>query len=142
MNPKKTILAVTTAAALAVPVAQAAATTPKKKVVVVTKTVQGSQGQADRWGYVQVTLTVKKTTTTVGTKKTVTRKVTKVAVPVYPNHTDRSVFINQQALPMLVQEELSAQFNISKVSVISGATDTSYGFGQSLQAALIAAKKV
>ena len=47
----------------------------------------------------------------------------------------------QQAIPMLVQETLSAQFNISKINVIGGATDTSYGFGQSLQSALLAAKK-
>ena len=30
-------------------------------------------------------------------------------MPVYPNHTDRSVFINQQALPYLIQETLQAQ---------------------------------
>jgi uncharacterized protein with FMN-binding domain len=146
MNTRqKAVLAVTSAAALAAPVAQAAGSTkaaPKKKVVTVTKTVTGPQGQADRWGYVQVTLTIKKTTTTVGTKKTVARKITKVNVPVYPNHTDRSVFINQQAIPLLEQETMSAQFDISKVDVISGATATSYGFGSSLQAALIAAKKV
>jgi len=118
------------------------AVTPKKQVVTTTKTVQGSQAQADRWGTLQVTLTVKKTTTTVGTKKTVTRKITKVQVPVYPNHTDRSVFINQQALPLLVQEELQAQFNLAKLQVIGGATDTSYAFGQSLQAAILAAKRV
>ena len=117
------------------------ATTPKK-VVVTTKTIQGAQGSAGRWGYLQVTLIVKKTTTTVGTKKTVTRKITNVKVPVYPNHTDRSVFINSQALPMLVQETLSAQFDISKINVISGATDSSYAFGQSLQAALLAAKRI
>ncbi len=62
-------------------------------------------------------------------------------MPVYPNHTDRSVFINQQALPMLVQEVLHAQFN-PNVSMISGASDTSYAFIQSLQAALVSAKKV
>ena len=117
------------------------AVTPKKHVVTTTRTFQGVQGQADRWGYVQVTLTVKKTTTTVGTKKTVKRTITRVTVPVYPNHTDRSVFINQQALPLLVQETMQAQFDISKIDVIGGATATSYGFGQSLQAALLAAKR-
>jgi uncharacterized protein with FMN-binding domain len=117
------------------------AVTPKKHAVTTTKTVHGSQAQADRWGAVQVTLTVKKTTTTVGTRKTVKRTITKVQVPVYPNHTDRSVFINQQAIPLLVQEELQAQFDLSRVDVIGGATDTSYAFGQSLQAALLAARK-
>ena len=75
------------------------------------------------------------------TKKKVARKITKVVVPVYPNHTDRSVFINQQALPILIQEELSAQFK-SNIQMISGATATSYAFAQSLQSALLAAKKV
>jgi uncharacterized protein with FMN-binding domain len=115
-------------------------TTPVKRIV--TKTVRGVQGAADRWGYVQVTLTVKKTSTTVGKKTTVTRKITNVKVPVYPNHTDRSIFINQQALPLLVQETLQHQFDINSINVISGATATSYGFGQSLQAALLAAKRV
>ena len=49
----------------------------------------GSSAQADRWGYLQVTLTVRKTTTTVGTKKKVTRKIIRISIPQYPNHTDR-----------------------------------------------------
>ncbi len=146
---RKAIIVAACAAALAIPVADAAAAletavlqaTPKKKVVVVTKTVSGPQVQAQEWGYVQVTLVVKKTTTTVGTKKTVKRKIASVKVPVYPNHTNRSVFINQQALPLLVQETLTAQFTGS-VNMISGASDTSDAFVQSLQAALTAASKV
>lgn len=117
-------------------------TTPRKKIVTTTKTVRGVQGTADRWGYVQVTLTVRKTSTTVGKKTTVTRKITKVKVPVFPNHTDRSIFINQQAIPLLVQETLQHQFDINSIDVISGATATSYGFGQSLEAAFRAARKV
>lgn len=139
---QKTVLAVTAVAALASPVAEAAsAATPKKKVVIKTVTVSGTEGQADQWGFVRVTLVVKKTTTIVGRRKTVTRKITNVSVPEYPNHTDRSIFINQQAIPMLEQETMQAQFDISKIDVIGGATATSYGFGQSLQAALLAAKQ-
>jgi uncharacterized protein with FMN-binding domain len=138
---KRAVTAAMTAAAVAIPTANAAAAVAKKKVTTVTKRVTGAQGQADRWGYVQLTLVVKKTTTTIGKKKTVARKIVGVTVPVYPNHTDRSVFINQQALPLLVQEVLHAQFN-PNVDMISGATDTSYGFIQSLQAAIAAAKKV
>jgi uncharacterized protein with FMN-binding domain len=137
---KKTMTAVATAAAVASPVAAAAAT--PKKVITVTKTVQGPAAQVTRWGTIQVTLIVKKTTTVVGAKKTVKRRISSVKVPTYPNHTDRSVFINTQAIPLLVQETLTAQFDIGKIDVIGGATDTSYGFGQSLQAALLAAKKV
>jgi uncharacterized protein with FMN-binding domain len=149
MNMRKTIAATLGAAALVLPVgnAVAAATrstakvTPKKKVVTVKKTVSGQQAEADRWGALQVTLVVKKTTTTVGKKKTVTRRITSVTVPVYPNHTDRSVFINQQALPMLEQEALAAQFT-GGINMISGASDSSDAFIQSLQSALLAAKKV
>jgi uncharacterized protein with FMN-binding domain len=88
----------------------------------------------------QVTVVVKKTTTTNLTtkKKTVKRKIVSVKVPVYPNHTDRSVFINQQALPILIQETTQAQS--ASINMVSGATDTSYGFAQSLQSALLKAK--
>jgi uncharacterized protein with FMN-binding domain len=143
---RKTILILLGVLALAVPNVEAFAavtstkTVPKKKVVVLTKSFTGTAGSAGRWGDVEVTIVVKKTTTTVlaTKKKTVTRKITKVTVPVYPNHTDRSIFINQQALPMLVQETLQAQS--SAIQMVSGATDTSEGFDQSLQAAIIAAK--
>jgi uncharacterized protein with FMN-binding domain len=143
---RKSILLVLSTVALAVPSVNAwaasrqilSSTTVKKKVVVATKSFTGTAGQADRWGNVQVTIVVRKTTTTVGTKKTVARKITKVTVPVYPNHTDRSVYINQQALPYLVQETLKAQS--SKIYAVSGATDTSYAFAQSLQAAIVHAK--
>jgi uncharacterized protein with FMN-binding domain len=62
-----------------------------------------------------------------------------VRVPVYPNHTDRSIYINQQALPYLIQETLQAQS--ANIQLVGGATDTSYGFASSLQAALLAARK-
>jgi len=136
---RKAVTAVVTAVAMGIPVANAAAAA--KKVITVTKSVTGPQAQASRWGYIQVTLVVRKTTTVVGTKKTVARKITAVKVPVYPNHTDRSVYINGQALPWLKQETLAAQFK-GNVQLISGATDTSYAFQQSLQAALLTAKKV
>jgi hypothetical protein len=115
------------------------AATPKK--VVTTKTVVGPQAVADRWGYVEVVLVVKKTTTTAGTRKKVTRKITKVNVPIYPNHTDRSVFINGQAVPYLEQEVLQTQFD-PNIEMVGGATATSTAFEQSLQAAILKAKKV
>lgn len=119
---------------------KATATTAKKKVVTATKSFTGTAGSAGRWGDVQVTIVVRKTTTTNLTtrKKTVTRRIVSVKVPVYPNHTDRSIYINQQALPLLIQETVQAQS--SGIDLISGATDTSDGFQQSLQAAIIAAK--
>jgi uncharacterized protein with FMN-binding domain len=137
------------AAALLVPVGTAAAAATshqtkkvKRRVLTITKSVTGTPGSADRWGDVEVTLVIRKTTTIVGTKKTIARKIVDVKVPVYPDHTDRSVFINQQAVPLLIQEELQAQWDIQRLQVIGGATATSYGFGDSLQAALLLAKKV
>jgi uncharacterized protein with FMN-binding domain len=148
---KKAVTAVLGTVALAAPYASAAGAAvhhpkkhkakPKKKVVTVKRTVAGEQGFAGRWGVVQVTLVVKKTTTILGKKKTIKRQVVGLHVPVYPDHTNRSVFINQQALPMLEQEVLSARYT-ANINMISGATDTSDGFIQSLQSALVKAKHV
>ena len=127
--------------ALALPVANAAAAA-KKKVVTITRTVKGPQAVADQWGYVEVALVVKKTTTAVGTHKTVKRTITKVTAPIYPNHTDRSVFINEQAIPLLTQEVLTTTKFNPNIELVGGATATSYAFAQSLQAALIQAKRI
>jgi len=127
--------------ALALPVANAAAAA-KKKVVTVTKTVTGPEAVADRWGYVEGALVIKKTTTTIGTHKTVKRTIVKVTAPIYPNHTDRSVFINQQAIPLLTQEVLTTTKFNPNIELVGGATATSYAFQQSLQAALLQAKKI
>jgi len=130
------------ALASALPTASAAAAAPKKKVITLTKTVAGPQAVADRWGYVEVTLTVKKTTTVVNGNKKVTRTITGVNVPVYPNHTDRSIFINQQAIPLLTQEVLTTTKLDPNIQLVGGATATSYAFAQSLQAALLKAKSI
>ena len=135
---QKLVTASLGAAVVAVPTGNAFAAAQKK--VVITRKVTGLSASAGRWGYVQVTLTVRKTTTTVGTKKTIKRKIIKVGVPVYPNHTDRSVYINQTALPYLIQETLTAQN--ANIQMISGASDSSDAFIQSLQAALVLEKKV
>ncbi len=52
----------------------------------------------------------------------------------YPNTHSTSVYINQQAMPMLTQEAISAQS--ANVNIVSGATATSEAFIQSLSAAL------
>ena len=125
------------AAALAVPTGALAAAQTK---IVITRKVTGLSASAGQWGYVQVALTVRKTTTIVGTRKTVTRKIIRVSVPVYPNHTDRSVYINQTALPYLIQETLTAQN--ANIQMISGASYSSQAYIQSLQRALVLEKKV
>jgi uncharacterized protein with FMN-binding domain len=143
---RKTSAAVLGAAALALPnvnawaAAKAAKTNPKTKVVSASRSFTGAVATADRWGNLQVTIVVKKTATTnlKTKKKTVTKKITAAKVPVSPDHTDRSIFINEQALPMLIQETIQAQS--SAVNLVSGATDSSYAFQQSLQSAILKAR--
>lgn len=89
-----------------------------------SKTVTGSVAST-RWGPVQVQLTVKAGT------------VTEVTVLQQPDGNPRDTEINAQALPVLVQETLSAQS--AQIDMVSGATVTSTGYVQSLQAALDAA---
>ncbi|WP_026421158.1 FMN-binding protein [Actinokineospora inagensis] len=75
-----------------------------------------------RWGNVQVQITV------------ADGKVTAVSVPQQPNGNGRDREINARAVPILVQETLSAQS--SDIDMVSGATVTSDGYVQSLQGAL------
>ena len=129
-------LAVSTAATVA-PAVAAAATT---RSATATKSFTGVLGSAQRWGNVEVVITVKRTTATNATKKKTTskEKIVSVRVPVYPNHTGRSVFINSQALPILIQETTHAQS--ASINLVGGATYTSEGFAQSLQSAILKAK--
>jgi uncharacterized protein with FMN-binding domain len=108
--------------------------TAAKKVIVANRSFTGGLGQADRWGNVQVTIVVRKTTTTSGSTKTTKRQIASIKVPVYPNHTNRSVYISNNALPALVQEALKAQS--AHIYIISGATYTSDAFAGSLQDAI------
>lgn len=61
-------------------------------------------------------------------------KLTDVKFLQTPNDRDTSVMINSQAKPLLKQEALQAQS--ANVSGVSGATDTSQAFIQSLSSAL------
>ncbi|MHB8710103.1 MAG: FMN-binding protein [Minisyncoccota bacterium] len=56
----------------------------------------------------------------------------------YPSDRDTSRFINSQAMPLLTQEAIQAQS--AQVDGVSGATDTSQAFVQSLASALSRAK--
>ncbi|MCL4403757.1 FMN-binding protein [Patescibacteria group bacterium] len=56
----------------------------------------------------------------------------------YPNTHSYSVYVNSQAMPYLTQEAVQAQN--ANVDVVSGATQTSLAFIQSLQSALAQAK--
>jgi uncharacterized protein with FMN-binding domain len=85
------------------------------------RTYQGSVVQT-RWGPVQVRITV------------ANGKITNVTVPTYPNGNHRDQEINSYALPILTQETMSAQS--ANIDTVSGATITSDGYIESLQAAL------
>lgn len=61
-------------------------------------------------------------------------KITKVDVVEYPQNNQRDVEINDYAVPALVQETIDAQS--ARIDMVSGATVTSGGYLESLQAAL------
>ena len=136
---RRTITTLLTVGVLALPVAQQAGAAVKTTKKVVTKKFAGVAYQADRWGSLQVTITVRKTTTVTAGRRKVTRKITAVSVPTYPNHTDRSVYISSQALPILKSEALQAHMS-ANINLVSGATYTSDAFAQSLQSAILKAK--
>ena len=75
-----------------------------------------------RWGPVQVEITVK------------AGKITKVSVIDYPDGNPKDQEINANALPILVDETVTAQS--ADIDMVSGATVTSVGYQQSLQSAL------
>jgi uncharacterized protein with FMN-binding domain len=112
----------------------------KPTVVVVTKDVAGTREAADQWGFVEVDLTIQKTTTTTGTDTKVDRKITAVTVPEYPTDAARSAYISSKAIPNLVRETLDAQS--ADIFLVGGATYTSRAFVSSLQAALLLAQKL
>jgi uncharacterized protein with FMN-binding domain len=145
---RRALAATLTAAAVALPPANAfagMATTAAKhtkkavKKTVVTRKVSGPAAEADRWGTVQITATIRKTTTVKNGRKKVTRKLVNIGGH-FTYHTSRSLYIMQQALPLLRQSALQARS--ADIDMISGATYTSEAFIQSLQAALLKAHKV
>lgn len=133
------VLATQTANGIAaVRTATATEATPSKKVV--TQRFSGTSVEADRWGPIKVTIVIRKTTTVdAAGKKKITRKMTQLNVPVYPQSNPRSASINDEALPILKQEALAAQS--ASINAVSGATDSSYAFAESLNAAIVAALK-
>ena len=85
------------------------------------KTVTGPVAQT-QWGPVQVQIVVSGS------------QITDVQVVQYPNENPKDQQINAYAVPVLVDETLQAQS--ANVDMVSGATVTSTGYLQSLQAAL------
>ena|SRR5690348_1228790 len=84
-------------------------------------------GSADaQWGTVQVQAIVQN------------GRLTGVKFLQYPNERSRSVEINSYAIPQLTTEAIQAQS--AQVDFVSGATDTSFAFMQSLSDALTQAQ--
>ena len=65
-------------------------------------------------------------------------KITNINFLQYPNDRETSIAINQQSNPLLAQEAIQAQS--AHVDTITGATDSSQAFVQSMQSALDAAQ--
>lgn len=78
------------------------------------------------YGYIQVRVTVSG------------GKIANVEFLQYPNDRERSIQINTFAMPILKSEAISAQG--ANVDIVSGATDSSQAFIQSLASALSQAK--
>jgi uncharacterized protein with FMN-binding domain len=79
-----------------------------------------------QWGVVQVKAIIK------------SGKITDVQFLQYPNDRSRSVYINSIADPQLTSEAIQAQS--ANVDIVSGATDSSQAFIQSLTDALTQAR--
>ena len=130
---RRAITTLLTTGVIALPVANATAAATKTKVVI--RKFTGATYQVDRYGPLRVVITVKKTTK--GTN--VTRRITAVSVPIFPNSSGRSSYISENAIPILRSEALRAQS--ARIDLVSGATDTSDAFVSSLQSAILKAKR-
>jgi uncharacterized protein with FMN-binding domain len=143
---KKTVTSLACAAVLAVPTgnvwaaAHGPKVVPKKKVTVAWyKGIPAPCGPKNKWGDLQIEIQVRKTTTTIGARKKVAIKILNARYPIKSDYTFKTVYITSQALPILTEDLI--EFQTANVENISGATDTVVSFKQTLQAALLKAKK-
>jgi uncharacterized protein with FMN-binding domain len=116
-TPAPTISAFQNSPGLSLPTSRPAQTTSGYKDGV----YKGSVADA-YYGYVQVQVSISG------------GKIVDVQFLQYPNDRSTSVMINQQAMPYLKQETLTAQS--AQVDYVSGATQTSRAFIESLTSAL------
>jgi FMN-binding protein len=111
----------------------------KPKVTVQHASFLGAEVHVGPFGDVLVRINVTKTTIANGKHVTVRRRISSIRVPVWTNHTARSVFLTQGALPKLIPEAIDAQS--AKIQYVAGATLTSNGFMESLQAAILKSQR-
>ena len=133
---KRMLAALLGASTIAVPLTATAGAVTRGHATTRAKTrkASGPAALAHQWGSVQVIVTEKVTQS--GSKKTI--RYTDLGGS-YSYHTGRSQFIMSQSLPLLRQEFLQSQSG--NIQMVSGATDTSQAFEQSLQAALLKLSK-
>lgn len=98
-----------------------ATSTPSTAPASATRVVTGSTVDT-RYGPIQLQVTFSGTT------------ITAITALQTPNEDDRSVSINEQAVPILTQEALASQS--ASIDTVSGATYTSEGYLRSLQSAI------
>ncbi|WP_223692338.1 FMN-binding protein [Leifsonia poae] len=120
-SPSATASAAPSATASASPSTSASSSSAGTASASASKTVDGAVEQTP-YGPIQVQITAKGKT------------ITAVTVLQSPSDRGRSVEINAQATPILAQEVLSSQS--AKIDTVSGATYTSEGYSQSVQAAI------
>jgi hypothetical protein len=120
------------------------------KAVTQTETVNGSVVgcgpvtgyppgfSSHEFGFLQVQLKVSRTIANGRVKF----KILAVSWPVFPNQTPRSIYINEQALPLLQHEVLQLQpTSGDQLQNITGASGTTAASRISLQAALLQIEK-
>ena len=125
---QRRILPLIFAALATVPIGSAWTSTPASAASATSTKSQTFKGStvSTRWGPLQVRIVVK------------SRKITNVTVAV-SSDTARSQIIDGQAVPVLKQETLQAQS--ANINEVSGATDISAAYIQSLQAAIKTARQ-
>ena len=101
-------------------------TTTKKKLLATAGATFNGAVSINRWGPVQVQITV------------TNGKITKVTALQTPSDKSKSVRINNRAVPILRSEALAAQS--AQVNTVSGATYTSDSYAASLQSAIDSAR--
>ena len=99
---------------------------PTKKVLAPAGATFTGAVSSNRWGPVQVQITV------------TNGKITKVTALQTPSDKSKSVRINNRAVPILRSEALAAQS--AQVNTVSGATYTSDSYAASLQSAIDSAR--
>lgn len=98
--------------------------TPRPRATVVPPRTVAGPAVYDQYGAVQATITVSG------------KRITAVSITA-PQNDPRSASINAQAVPLLRSETLQAQS--AQVNLVSGATETSQAYIQSLQSAMSSA---